>query len=209
MSAVIFDFDGTIADSFGEVIALIHQLTGTHERMTEKEIERLRGMSAYRVARELEIKPWKIPFLVAKGRRLLRKEMSKIPIFSGIPDVIQTLSHQGHKLYIMSSNSVQNIHELLDRETLDNEFIKIYGGVGLFGKARVLKKILRQNKLRAQDTYYVGDEVRDIEGAQRAGVHIISVTWGYNNAKALAAHNPDWLVDSPQELPQVVGKQAR
>jgi len=207
MKAIIFDFDGTIADSFGEVIALIHELTGTHERMTDKEIERLRGMSAYRVARELEIKPWKIPFLVAKGRRLLRKEMSKISVFPGITDVIQRLSEQGHKLYIMSSNSVQNIHELLEREALDNEFIKIYGGVGLFGKARVLKKIIRQNQLRAGDTYYVGDEVRDIEGAQRAGVHIISVAWGYNNAQALAAHKPDWLIKTPQELLRIAGKQ--
>jgi len=200
MANIIFDFDGTIADSFGVVVRIAADLTDSHEALKPAEVERLRGMSLLHIARELKIKPWKVPFLLARGRRRMRREMSKVQVFQGMPETIKTLYGEGHKLYIMSSNSVQNIHLFLHRHDMLNEFIKVYGGVGLFGKARVLKKLLRQNGLDAAGTIYVGDEVRDIEAAKRAGVRILSVGWGYNTPEILSRHEPDVLAEKPADI---------
>jgi len=203
MSTIIFDFDGTIADSFTHVLEIAQDLIGQHQPLSKQEIERLRGMSAFQIAKELKIRPWKMPFLVGWGRRRMRSEMSEIKAFVGMPEVITRLSADRHKLYIMSSNSVQNIKPFLERHGMGREFIKIYGGVGIFGKAHVLRKLIKRNNADTADTFYVGDEVRDVEAAKHAGVRIISVTWGYNNEKSLAARAPDYVVKKPAEINEI------
>jgi phosphoglycolate phosphatase len=201
MSNIIFDFDGTIADSFATVIDIFYALTDPGKaQLPGDEIERLRGMSLLQVAKELKVEPWRIPFLVARGRQRMRSQMKSMNVIKDMPEVIRQLSAAGHHLYIMSSNSVQNIEIFVEKHELGSNFIKLYGGVGLLSKAMVLKKIMRQNKLKTPETYYIGDEVRDIEGAKRAGLQMISVTWGYNNETVLAAHQPDYLVRKPREI---------
>jgi phosphoglycolate phosphatase len=203
VSTIIFDFDGTIADSFVLAMAIAHELAGWAEPLPAAEIRRLRGMSLLKVAEDLKIRPWKIPFLVARGRAQMRAKMPEVDAFHGMPEAIKALHDAGHDLYIMSSNSAQNIELFLERYKMNQEFIKISGSVGLFGKARVLKKIIKQNSLDQSDTFYVGDEVRDIEAAKRAGIRIISVAWGYNNEAVLVAHQPDFMVRKPLEIPKL------
>ena len=50
---------------------------------------------------------------------------------------------------------------------------------------------------------YVGDETRDVEAARKAGVQIIAVGWGLNSRASLLLQNPDFIVDSPEELTQL------
>jgi phosphoglycolate phosphatase-like HAD superfamily hydrolase len=200
MSNIIFDFDGTLADSFALVVEIIHELTGRDEPLPPNEIERLRGMTLRQAAKEVHMPFWKIPFLLARGRKQLWAEMGKVQIFPGMADVIQQLTADGHRLYIMSSNSVQNIEVFLEKNELQASFLKIYGNVGLLGKASVLKRILKQNELDPKQTWYVGDEVRDLEGSHKAGIRVIAVTWGYNNAKVLESHQPEVLVSTISEL---------
>ena len=57
--------------------------------------------------------------------------------------------------------------------------------------------------LHPSNVLYVGDEVRDIEAAKKAGIRIAAVTWGYNSKKALEAYKPDYLVTKPEELLQI------
>jgi phosphoglycolate phosphatase len=70
----------------------------------------------------------------------------------------------------------------------------------LFGKQRALKKILKVYELSASEVLYIGDEVRDIEGAKKAGVASGAVTWGYNDEELLLEHEPDVMFNSPQDL---------
>ena len=204
---IIFDFDGTIADSFETVIGVFHELTHRDETLPPDEIERLRGMSLLHAAEELRVQPWKMPFLMMRGRRRMTKLIPSIATFAGLPKIIRQLYAEGHNLYIMSSNSAQNIQLFLQKSEMHTDFIKIYGNVGLFNKARVLKRIMRHNQLGLDETFYVGDEVRDIEAAHHAGIKIVSVAWGYNNQQVLAAHKPDFLANRPVELLKIFVKQ--
>lgn len=200
MAAIIFDFDGTIADSFEEVIKIFHDLTGSHQQITPQEIERLRGMSLVQVMEELKIRPWRLPFLMFRGRRRMRKIIPRLRVFEEMPNIIKKLYAEGHQLFIMSSNSEANIKLFLKQHGLHEEFIKIYGGVGLLGKAHYLHKVLRENSLDPKLTWYVGDEVRDIEGAKHAGLKVAAVGWGYNTVEILRQHNPTKLLATPAEL---------
>jgi len=160
-------------------------------------------MSPLQIMRGLKIRPWKVSLLAYRGRLRLRSEMDRIQAFSGMPEVIKQLHADGHELYIMSSNSVQNIQPFLKRYGLSTTFIKVYGNVGVFSKGRVLKRLLRDNELQSSATYYIGDEVRDIEAAKRAGLQMIAVTWGYNDNRILAAYQPTYLAAQPDDILQV------
>lgn len=170
------------------------------------EVERMRGMSMVHLALELKIKPWRLPFMLARGRTMMRRRIGTVDVFPGIVDVIRTLHADGHKLYVVSSNSVQNIRPVLKRNDVRDEFIKLYGGAGIFGKAHILRKVLKKQKLDPTQTIYIGDEARDVEGAQRAGIRIISVTWGYNTEKLLRSHDPDFIAVSPDAICSIVAE---
>lgn len=200
MSAILFDFDGTIADSFETIVSIFYEVTKREVKLDDAEIERLRGMSLVDAAEELRIPHWKTPFLVFRGRRRMSKLMLHIAVHRGIPDTVRKLQAEGHQLFILSSNSTKNIKLFLDKHHMTNEFVNIYGGVGLLGKARAIKAVIKQNSLDPNDTWYIGDEVRDIVGAYRAEIPIMSASWGFNTAEVLAAHNPTVLINTPAQI---------
>ncbi|PSB03825.1 HAD family hydrolase, partial [Merismopedia glauca] len=51
---------------------------------------------------------------------------------------------------------------------------------------------------------YVGDETRDIEAARKSKIKAIAVCWGFNFREILAKYKPDFLIDRPSQLLEVV-----
>ena len=204
MANIIFDFDGTLADTLGVTINIFEQLLRGGKPMPPDEVDRLRGMALWKVGAELRILPWKVPYLLARGRAKMRRQMKHVDIFPGMAEAVRQLDADGHKLYILSSNSVRNIRPFLKRFGLQTEFIKVVGGAGVFGKRRKLKRFVKTNSLDPNETYYIGDEVRDIDAAHHAGIKAIAVTGGYNNEQALREHKPDFVAKQPGEISMIV-----
>ena len=50
----------------------------------------------------------------------------------------------------------------------------------------------------------MGDEIRDIEAANSAGVDVAAVGWGLNSRRALLKRNPTYIVAQPAELPELL-----
>jgi phosphoglycolate phosphatase len=203
MSNLIFDFDGTIANSFEVVENIFYELTG-HEPVTdERLIAHLRRQPLLKAAKEMHISPAQMPRLLIKGRALMQHRMGQVKAFPGIPPTIRDLHAKGNKLFIISSNSQSNVELFLKEHNLLDCFDGVYGGVGLFNKARVLKRVMRRNKIKAEESFYIGDEVRDINAAKRAGVRIVSVAWGYNDVSVLKEDKPFATAMGPADLLQV------
>lgn len=197
---ILFDFDGTLADSFETVVNIFYDLTD-YPRIDDQELVAfLRKQPLSVVFKALHIKPIQVPRLVMKGRKMMGERMDEVRVFEGIPEAIKELHTQGYQLYVMSSNSAPNITQFLKSNELDQYFRRVYGGVGLFNKAAAIRKIMRQNNLQAEDCIYIGDEARDIEGSHKAGLKIVSVGWGYNDAVMLRACKPEKLIERPNEL---------
>lgn len=206
MRTLLFDFDGTIADSFTVVVDIFYELTG-HTRITDPaEILRLRKQPMMRVAKELHISPIQIPRLLIKGRKMMHEKLAEVPAFSGMAEALQTLQGQGYNLYVMSSNSTQNVQAFLKATKLDTYFDEVYGNIGLLNKAAAIRKVMRQNGLQPHECVYIGDESRDIDGAKKAGVGMVSVAWGYNDVSLLCEHHPDAIVEHPSELVAAIKK---
>ncbi len=205
---LIFDFDGTIADTLHVAIAAFRKLAADEHATDDKEIERLRGMSARAVIKTLGIKWWRLPSLVYEGRKAVTEQIDHIKTFPGMAQVLRQLHDSGWKLFVLSSNSTKNIAAFLHNNKLENYFDSFRGDQGIFAKSAAIKKLMRTNNLKPEQCWYIGDEVRDVEAARHAGIRCISVSWGYNNRQALERVKAEIIVDQPAEILNIITKKA-
>jgi phosphoglycolate phosphatase len=196
----IFDFDGTVADTFEQVVAVLNELAPEFNYRTADaaEVEVLRGLPPPEVAQRLEL-PWhKVPLLVARVRSELSKRMGRVRPCSGVPEALRRLRAEGVTLGLLTSNNRHNVELFLGQNPITFDFINT--GSGLWSKDRRLAALLRRRKLEPAETAYIGDEIRDIEAARRCGVRAIAVAWGYTKPELLSGYAPDRLLRSPDEL---------
>lgn len=198
MANYIFDFDGTIADSFDYVIDWLSE-TLQSQKLAEAKRSEFRGLSMYSIARRLKAKPWRMITLLLVGRKHMSRDIDKIDIFDGMSDIIKQLHGQGHKLYIVSANSRRGIEGFLKNHDLSEYFSDIYGSA-IATKAIVIRQLAKKHQIDRSDTWYIGDEAFDILSGHLAGVKTVAVTWGYNNLKMLAAQYPTVMAFEPDEI---------
>jgi phosphoglycolate phosphatase len=199
MPTLIFDFDGTLADSFELAIDIAYGLTGLPP-IDAKDVARLRRLPLLKAIREIGIPLHRVPRLLLAGRQAMHERINEVRPFAGIVETLQTLHQSGYHMLVMSSNSEQNVRTFLRINKAEHYFDGVYGGVGLFNKSAALKKLLRRNHIPASDCFYIGDEARDITAASKVGIRPVAVMWGYQAAETLADHQPYALVATPPEL---------
>lgn len=207
MAYIIMDFDGTIADSFEVIANIFYSLTRRHTKLKDEEIKKLRHMSVQEIVKKLGISKWKLLYLLFKGRQMMTKEVDKIELCHGMGVVIERLS-QDNKLFIISSNSRRNVKRFLIHKDLDKYFSGVIGGAGIFNKGTVIERFLSVRKFDKDKCFYVGDESRDVEAAEKAGISCISVLWGFSSKKELQVLNPYAIVDKPKDLLRILNKNA-
>ena len=203
MAAIIFDMDGTIADSF-DYVADFLAASARRGPLSREEKDALRGMSIASMARTLGIKWWQGPGLIWKGRRRMKHSIKDLRSFSGMPQLIKKLHNEGHELFLVSTNSVRNIRLFMHRQKIHKFFLQIYGGVGIFGKPMALRQLLREHHIDPEHAVYVGDEIRDVEAAKVIGIRAIAVSWGFASRLGLESANPTAMADSPEELLKIL-----
>jgi phosphoglycolate phosphatase len=202
---MIFDFDGTIADSFESVLVVLNGLSEEfgYRRATREELPALRAMSAREVAKTLGVAWHQLPRIATRARQEMARSIGDVPPCAGIPEALAQLRARGVRLGMLTSNSRVNVDSFLSKNpALEFDFIST--GSGLFSKHRRLKRVLAQQGLAVADACYVGDEVRDIEAAQQLGLRMIAVSWGYCTPELLASLSPDHLVRTAAELVQLI-----
>jgi phosphoglycolate phosphatase-like HAD superfamily hydrolase len=197
---IIFDLDGTLADTWPVAFKMANDMNLLGRQISEEEYQRVRNMHAKEMLEFLDIPFWRVPKLLVKGRAALAERIVDVPVFPGMEEALKTLKKNGYELCIMSSNSLENVQKFLANHNLSEYFIEVQGGIGVFAKAKTLKKFVKEREGIVTDMYYVGDEVRDVEAAKKVGLHAISVTWGINGEKILSEYKPDYIVHTPAEL---------
>lgn len=201
---VIFDFDGTLANSLTAAVAIYNEMAPSFKckSITEKEVQELRSLKAHEVFKHLNVGFFKLPILLYRGKKKMK--ISDVKPFDGIIAMIQDLVSKGFKLGILTSNSKKNIEEFLKLNDLEGCFDFVYSSRKLYAKSIMLFKILKDHKLKAQNVFYVCDETRDIEASRLIHIPVISVSWGYNTREALERLKPDYLIDEASQLISIV-----
>lgn len=199
--AVIFDFDGTLADSREVVLAAYNEIAPRLRvrPVLREELTRLQSLPPREALREYAVSWWKLPLLVHAVRRALRDEVLRISPCEGVGPLLRALSSRGVRCSVLSTNATSNIERFAEHHGFPR-FEAVRGGVSMFGKARALERFVRAQRLDPARVLYVGDEVRDVEAARAAGVRCVAVSWGFSSRSALASRAPWRLVDSIAEL---------
>jgi len=198
---LLFDFDGTIADTFEHTMRITNILSDEFKfkKVHDHEIDFLKGKTVHEIIKHLNVPILKIPSIVTKARHELHKQIDTIQPIEGLKEVLPQFKQAGLRMGILTTNSEQNVETFLEMHDL-KVFDFIVSTSRIWGKNHGINKLIKQENISPCDILYVGDETRDIEAAQKAGVRVIAVTWGYNSQTVLEKFRPDFIVNTPAEL---------
>lgn len=207
VKAIIFDFDGTLANTLPLAIKCINQLSqeyGYKPLESVKDIELFRENSLREmVSKYLGLRLYQIPGYARRVKKIFKENFKEINIFDGIKELLHGLATK-YELSIITSNSEETVKKTLEKTGILSTIKYIHTNTSVFGKHTVIKKFLNKHNLESNEIIYIGDEVRDIDACKKINVKIISVTWGYNSKNALAKSKPDYLVDSYSEIEKIM-----
>lgn len=197
---IVFDFDGTLANTYGIVLSLYNAEAANYglRTVSDEDWEAIRHMRFAEMLKFIGIKPHQVPKYLTIGKQILKGHIEQIELFDGVVDMIKRLKVAGHDLFVLSSNAEDTIQAVLERYGVSE--LSVMKSSKLFGKSTPLKRLLRVNQLQPDEVWMVGDELRDINAAQKAGIHAMAVTWGFHPKEMLESAKPDAYASSPEEL---------
>lgn len=186
---VIFDFDGTLADSFASFMTAIDDAAAQHgfRPLDPQRSAEYRAMAPRELMRELGLPLWKVPAVSATMRQALSTQSERVRLFDGATGLLRALRRHGIRTAIVSSNSQSNVERVLGHKY--SAMIDHFGcGATIFGKRRQLRAALAAFDLEKTKVLCVGDEIRDAQAAASLGLDFAGVDWGFATPAALAPH---------------------
>lgn len=199
---LIFDFDGTLANTFLFGVDIFNEIADDYglKTVTVEEVKELRKLNTRAVLDHLGISTITVVKLGAHIRKILHARMDEVNPIDGAREAILALHADGFRLGILSSNSVGNIKLFLERIQIGQCFSFIEAGVSLFGKPQRISNVLRKRGVDPAEVIYVGDETRDMEAARKTKVSGLAVCWGANDRDAMEMESPDYCIEDPADL---------
>lgn len=205
---IVFDFDGTLADTIDLAIGIFNKIAHEYNLKQIEEEDRIALMTKKPkdLLKIYEITQIKVILLLLRIRKEMGKHLNDLKIVNDIKETLQELKQSGFRLGILTSNSKNNVGIFLENNGMSDIIDFIYSGKNLFGKDKVMKSMLEQEKISKDEIIYVGDEMRDIEASKKVGIPVIAVSWGLNKREALESFKPDQMAHSPKDLPGCIQK---
>lgn len=205
LKAVIFDFDGTLADTEYILYRVYEQICRKHNYpiISRDRLHLLKTMSIRDRFREAGVPIFKLPQLAREALHIYSEHINTADPFPSVRELIQNLKKQKLFLNIVSSNSKKNIEQFLESHNLEY-FEHVYCTSTLFGKHRAIKQSLKELEIESHEAVYIGDEQRDIIVCRKVPIKIIAVSWGYDHRSLLEATNPDYIADTTADIEQIL-----
>ncbi len=206
---LVFDFDGTIADTLGETRLIFNRIAPDYgiREVAEEELNHLRHLSLKELLVHLNIPKRRVPALITRGTGMMRGNITQLQLIPGMSEVLVELRRHVRSFGILTSNATANVDLFLKTHGLREQFDFISSTSKLTGKSKHLKAIRKTFSLRPEEMLYVGDEIRDVKASQKAGIPIAAVTWGFNSRESLAASKPNYLFDQPTDFLRLLSEQ--
>lgn len=205
--AVMFDLDGTLTDPVkGITNSYIYALEklGLHEEEPGS-ISKYMGSSLHLYfAEKHNIPDSKLEEVVKLYREYFSmRGMYENKVYEGIPDLLKKLNARSIDIFLVSSKPTVYAKEILKHFNLLSHFKNIYGSeltVQNTGKDILINQTIKGENLHYSNTIMVGDRKYDVLGAKANGIKSAAVTYGYGTLRELEDCNPDYIINSVQEL---------
>lgn len=200
----IFDFDGTLADTFG-FFASTHDVVARRHGFAELDparLEEYRGLTARELMRRQRVPMWKLPLIARDFVKLMAASVGQVRLFDGIAAELRALTAGGVRLAIVTSNSADNVARVLG-DGLAAHFARLECGAGMFSKRRRLERVVKSLGVGRHEAIYVGDQTVDADAARAAGLAFGAVHWGYATPALLARSAPALTFATVGELRRI------
>lgn len=198
---IVFDFDGTLADSKDVFLRVLNQMTAKHTGITlsKQDVDRLIRLPIQDRCRELRFPVYKLPLFAPEFYRQYKEHIDDVTLFEGMRELLDALVSRGYSLAIISSNSEAIIRDFLRTHGIMN-IGQILCSTALLGKDGVIRKFLKQHRLQPSEMIYVGDELRDVKASRKCGVKVVWVNWGYDIPELVLKAQPDFVATRPDDI---------
>lgn len=205
---VIFDFDGTLADTEEKAFQIYNRLAEKYQysQVTMEELQHIKNLHIKEILEIVDIPLHHFPRVIKEGQKMLKSESSEIHAFnSDIHDFFVAMNKEVEFCGILTSNIKKTVNQFIKKYFLEEE-IKFVKCSALMSKADKIRKVLRWSRIKPHEMLYVGDETRDIEACKKVGVDVVAVKLGYNTPKALEQCDPTYMIDNLWDLLDIVKK---
>lgn len=208
MKNIIFDFDGTLADTASLILATMQATIGRMglPNKTESECRATIGLRLEEVPSVMWPELGGIGAEYARTYRSIFAELSRtyeVRCFPGVIDTLRRMHDCGCRMAIASSRSRRSLVEYVDRFKLADCFCQLVGGDDVaHGKPAPdpVLAILAEQGWDAAETLTIGDADVDIIMGRTAGTATCAVTYGNGTPDELAAVRPDFTISHFDEL---------
>lgn len=198
MKTIIFDFDGTLADTRQSIIQTI-QATLKELHLSEAKEEQIKNLIGLPL-RDTFVQAGHIqdPDLLEKAIRIYREKypaisLHSVRLFPHVKDTLKDLHRQGLTIAVASSKGKDALSQLLQSLGIRQYITMTYGEQDVKNKKPapdMVLKILSETQTEPQDTLVVGDTTYDVAMGQNAGCH----TCGWFTA---TIHENNWINKVP------------
>ncbi|MDM5334260.1 HAD hydrolase-like protein [Ureibacillus composti] len=201
MKYIIFDFDGTLANSSDVFIKAWNVFSNTYQYdpITYEDVLATKHLTLHQRAKQFNFPMHKLPIIIPKVYKYFNDHIQEVKLFDGIKEMLESLEREGYKIAILSSNAKENIELLLQSEQI-NAVGEVLTSSRIFAKDVVLKKFMKQQKLTPDQIVYVGDELRDILACNKVKIPFMWVSWGIDGFEIIEKENPKYVVHTPSEI---------
>lgn len=202
---VIFDFDGTLANT----LDLVAQIYNEHaqnfgaKQILMSELDDYRKLGYKKAMKKAGIRWTVLPRMVLFISKEMKSRMGVVQPYDGIVAVLAELQAAGLSIGVLTSNDGQLVREFFETHGFPH-FDFVVSEKTLFGKEKALKRIMKRHGLSREHVTYVGDEPRDIVASRKAGIRVVSVTWGVGGREGLKSTPADKQVDTPAQLKEAL-----
>lgn len=204
---VIFDLDGTLLDTLGDLTAAVNYALAAHgyPPRTTAQVRQFVGDGVQWLIRRAcppacdegavaQVLETYLPYYA-------RHSLDTTGPYPGIPALLSTLRAAGFAMAIVSNKQEQDVEALRQRFFADTVALAMGGSATLPLKPAPDSTLLALQRLGAapEDAWFVGDGETDVRTARNAGLRCVAVTWGFRDPEQLRAAGAEILVDTPQQ----------
>lgn len=206
--AILFDLDGTLADTAPDLAAALNRLRNDHG-LSSTPFEQLRPFTSAgargMIGAAFGLKPGdpdydelRIRFLDHYADALAVNST----LFDGIPALLKDLRQRRLGWGVVTNKAARFTDPLISQIGLEDADCVISGDTTAHSKPHPapLLEAARRLGLQPHQCWYVGDDLRDIQAGRAAGMTTVAVAWGYCGDSEPTSWEADALIDTPLQL---------
>ncbi len=206
--AVLFDLDGTLADTAPDLAAAVNKMR-TDRGMAPTPLEQLRPLASAGarglIGVAFGVTPADSSFSELRAEFLANYAANiddRTVLFDGIPELLQAIDQCGLRWGVVTNKPSLYTDALLPLIGLQHAACAVSGDTTPHPKPHPapLYEACRQLALSPGDCWYVGDDLRDIEAGRAAGMPTIAAGWGYCGHSEPASWQADLIAELPTDI---------